>query len=325
MGTKRWSALVVCGALLLGCRAPEHAGQGGAGFRQVSVEAPELPLEVLGSVCWPEEAAGLQRCALTWVGGEILFEAQAGASNATCRCLREIASSIPTKEPPSAPWIAAPPRQPVDGWAALSWVELLAPSRYGPERGLLAPAPLVGACLERGAPEGPLRFVIRHVPGPEVRALPATVSEAQRCVEAVLGSTAWPSSRSLFFELERRSVGAAPSEAVAHYFAPPGSTGRALEAAAVREVMVGARRRVEACWNEAVVRRTSLGGTRTFRFRVDDAGLVVHAWVAPSGEVATASDYLLDRCLSEAIRALRFAPASGEGVYTWSFAAKGAP
>ena len=90
----------------------------------------------------------------------------------------------------------------------------------------------------------------------------------------------------------------------------------------VKEAMLTARASVAQCWNEAVVRRTGIGGARTLRFRIDDSGAVTHVWVASAGESLVAADFLLDRCLVAALRSVRFPPPSGDGVYTWVFEAR---
>ena len=317
---RRWLPLCL---VALGCRTASVTAQGGAGFRAVPVEVPAVPVTGLYSVCWPEDASPRERVQLTWLGaGEVLFEAQEGASNSTGRCLREIATTYPFPSKPTGMLTLAPPRQPLDGWAVLAWVRLLSPSRFGPERGLSDPAPLVRACLAHGALRPLTRFVVRHVPGPRVEVLPSAVSEAERCVEAVLGSTAWPSSRSVFFDFATSGGAPSPREEVGLYFAPPSAVGRAIEPGGVKEAMLTARASVAQCWNEAVVRRTGIGGARTLRFRIDDSGAVTHVWVASAGESLVAADFLLDRCLGAALRSVRFPPPSGDGVYTWVFEAR---
>lgn len=325
---RRWW-LTLCFAVLalvfvLGCRGVDSAARGGASFRDVDVEAPLLPLAALAPVCWPEDSSPAGRVALTFLGEEVLFEARDGATNSSGRCLRELAASYPPSLRPTGVVTMAPGSQPLDGWAVLAWVKLLAPARFGPERGLVDPAPWVRACMARGPLRAGTRFEVRHVPGPEIRVVPAPVTEAERCVEAVLGSTAWPSGRGLSFEL-RPSVGAAsaPSSEVGLYFAPPSTVVRALAPGAVREAMLMAKPGVSECWDSALVRRAGLGGARTLRFRVDDTGAVARVWVASRGADAEAADYLLDRCLEGVVLGVRFAPGAGDGVYTWVFAARG--
>lgn len=308
--------------LALGCRTQRVAAQGGAVFRDVTAESPSLPALALYSVCWPQEASPTERVLLTWLDDDVVFEAQLGASNSTGRCLREIATTYPFATRPTGTLRLGPPRQPLDGWAVLAWVKLLSASRFGPERGLLDPSPLVRACLQHGELRSITRFVVRHVPGPEIRVIPSVVSEAERCVEAVLGSTAWPSSRSVFFDFAKSAGAGSPGVEVGLYYAPASSLGRALDPAVVKESMLAIRPRVAQCWDAAVVRRTGLGGARTFRFRVDDSGAVTHAWVTQGGEALVAADYLLDRCLEGALGSMRLPPTSGDGVYTWIFAAR---
>jgi|GEM_PF-1751599 hypothetical protein len=312
------------GLLSQACATPS-ASQGGARFEPVGPVRLSLPPEALFAVCWPQDALAAQRVVLTFLEGEVVFEAREGASNSTGRCLREIASTVVWPQRPTTLEVA-PPVQPIDGWAALAWVKLLSSSRFGPERGVVDPAPLVAACVTRAGPLRPsTRFVVRHTPGFEVRPLPSAVADSERCVEAVLSATAWPSSRELFFEFSS-AAHAPPAEGdVSAYVVPPGSsTGLALDPTLVKDVVRLAGPKVSACWDAALVRRTSIGGGRTFRFRVDDAGAVTHAWVASTmSEGPTAADLLLDRCLRDTLRGLHFPPQAGDGVYTWVFATRG--
>ncbi|GMU62313.1 MAG: hypothetical protein AMXMBFR34_40760 [Myxococcaceae bacterium] len=315
--------LLVASALLLcGCKAAEVTGPGAAGFRDVPVATPTGPIDSLFAVCWPLDALAGQRVALTFLDdGDVAFATTGGASNSSARCLREIASTWPWKERPKAPVTVAPPTQPIDGWGTLAWVRLLSPARYGPERGLVDPAPLVRACIDRGGGPGPsLRFTVEAA-----MVKPGFVgTEAGRCVEAVLGSTAWPSSRDVFFEFATLKGAPEATGDVSPYFAPPGSVGALLDPQAVRETIRAAGPKVSACWNAALERRAGLGGGRSFRFQTNDAGQVTHAWV--QGNLAdgpAAADYLLDRCLADVLRGLRFGGLAGEGMYTWVFAARG--
>jgi hypothetical protein len=307
----------------LACSAPAVLRQGGADFREVKQEPPAAALESLFGVCWPQEALAAEQVWLTWMGDDVIFEARGGASNSTARCLRELATTAPPTPRPAGPLQLSPPSQPLDGWAVLAWVKLLAPSRFGPERGLTDPAGLVRACLDHGGLRPSAAFTVRHVPGPEVRVLPSALSEAERCVEAVLGSTAWPSPRALFFTLRPSAASPAAAGEVGFYFSPPGATGVALDPQVVRETVRLAQPKVAACWEAALLRRTSIGGSRTLRFRVDERGAVTRAWVAAGlGEGAVAADYLLDRCLVSALSSARFPPAAGDGFYSWVFASR---
>lgn len=303
------------------CTTAEAVGRGGAGFRDVPVTAPEVPIEALFAVCWPLDAPKGQRVTLTAIDGDYVFETANGASNSSARCLREIAASWPWRGAPRSSITVSPSEQPIDGWGALAWVKLLSSSRYGPEKGLVDPAPLVRACIDRGGgPTPSLRF---SVAGAMVKTGFAT-TEAARCVEAVLGSTAWPSTRELFFGFSTLSGAPDAAGDVAHYFAPPSSPGRLIDPHLVRETLRGAGPKVSACWDEALARRAGLGGGRTFRFQVNDAGQVTHAWVQGNlSEGPVASDYLLDQCLARVLRGLHFPGGPGEGVYTWVFAARG--
>lgn len=309
--------------LVLSACATPSASQGGARLQPVTAEAVPLPAQALFAVCWPQDALARQRVLLTFLPNDVVFEVREGATNSTGRCLREIASTVQWPARPSTLEVAPPP-QPIDGWAVLAWVHLLADARFGPERGLLDAAPLVSACLARIGPLRPsTRFVVKHTPGFEVRAIPSALSDSERCVEAVLSATAWPSSRELFFEFSDAKNAPPPAGDVSAYVAPTQATGAALDPALVRDVIRLAGSKVGACWDAALVRRTTIGGGRTFRFRVEDSGAVSAAWVAGTmSEGGTAADYLLDRCLADTLKSLRFPAQAGDGVYTWVFAAR---
>ena len=309
--------------LLVACATPS-ASQGGARFDPVGPVTTILPPAALFAVCWPQDALPDQRVTLTFIDSDVLFEVSSGASNSTARCAREIATTIAWPNHP-AKLELAPPEQPIDGWAALAWVRLLSASRFGPERGLLDPAPLVSACLAKAGPVRPsTRFLVRHTPGFEVRVLPSSLADSERCVEAVLSATAWPSSRELFFEFSSSKYAPPPAGEVWAYVVPTRSTGVALDPVMVKDVIRLAGARVAACWDTALLRRTTIGGGRTFRFKVDDTGAVTNAWVAGTlTQSGTAADYLLDRCLADTLTGLRFPPSAGDGVYTWVFAARG--
>jgi hypothetical protein len=307
-------------ALLGACKTTEGpSGQGGARFEVTAPDAPAVPLEALFDICWPATSTPGQRVTLTTRGAELTFEVQGGASNSVGWCLRELATSVPSALRPSEKREVGPPPSPPSLWAALAWVKLLAPGRFGVERGLLDPAPLAAACIERGARPGLVQ--LEQLPVLTVRGLPGL--EAERCLEAVLGSTAWPSPKELTLQVgpPPRSVAAAGD--VAHYFSPDSEPGPPMDPQLIRETMRGASGQVSACWNEALVRRAGLGGSRTFRFRTDDAGRVTIAWVASAlAEGPVAADYLLDACLARVVRGLRFVGARGDGLYTWVFATR---
>jgi hypothetical protein len=318
--TTRALAVVLVGCA---CATPDLASKTGASFREVKAEAPVAPVEALYAVCWPQDAGAAERVVLQFLPDGVVFEVREGASNATGRCLREIASSYPFSAKPAGEVTVSPPAQPIDGWGVMAWVKLLSASRYGPERGVLDPGPLVRACLDRGPTRANLRFAVRHVPGPQLRVFPEAASEADRCLEAVLGAIAWPSSREVFFSFSSPSPAVAAGGDVARYFTPSGpSLGAALEPGSVREAIHLSQPKVAACWEAALARRASLGGARTFRFRVSDQGEVKAAWVANTASEVVAADFLLDRCLADTLLAVHFPPVAGEGVYTWVFATR---
>jgi hypothetical protein len=308
--------------LVWACKTAEVVSPHAAGFREAPQAAPTGSIDSVFAVCWPPNATAEHRVTLTFLsGGDVVFETAGGASNASARCLREVALSWPWGEWPKTAITLAPPAQPIDGWGVLGWVRLLAASRYGPEKGLLDPAPLVRACIDRGGgPDPSLRFTV------EAAMVKAGFvgTETARCVEAVLGSAAWPSSRDIFFEFS--SVKGAPDAEgdVDLYFAPAFGVGVTLDPKAVRDTLREAGPQVSACWDAALKRRAGLGGGRSIRFQTNDAGRVTHAWVQGNlSDAPAAADYLLDRCLVDALKRLRFPGPAGEGMYTWVFAARG--
>jgi hypothetical protein len=275
-------------------------------------------MEALFPLCWPEGASTGQRVKLIPVGaGDFTFEVSGQAENSTGWCLREIATSYPTAARPKVPLEVAPSGSALDLWAALEWVRLLAPTRFGPERGLLDPAPWAAGCFTGGIREGVVR--VEQTPVLAVRGL--SPLESERCLEAVLASTAWPSPKRLLLRLSAvpRHVGAA--QPMALYFGPTTESGAAIEPQLVRDAMHSIRSAVSACWNDAIVRRAGLSGTRTFRFRTDGEGRIVVAWVSGGlAEGPQAADALLDRCLHRSLLGVTVRGAQGDGLYTWNFA-----
>lgn len=316
------AALLLAVTLISSCKTVDGpSGQGGAGFRDVKPAAAETPLQALYGVCWSPSASPAERIKLTPLpGGDVTFEAKNGASNGTGWCLRELITSYPAAQRPQAEVEVGPPAAPVDLWAALAWVKLLSPSRFGPERGLLDPAPLAAACLERGAvSEGTI--AVEQTPILAVRGLASL--ENERCLEAVLASTAWPAPKDLRLRLTAPPRTVVPFGDVAHYFAPDGAATGVLDAQVVRETMRSISPKIGACWNEALVRRAGLGGGRTFRLRTDDTGTLVAAWVSTGlTDGPAAADAILDRCIAQALKGLRFPGTSGDGAYTWVFATR---
>lgn len=315
-------ALVGFTLLLAACKTVEGpSGQGGAGFRAVQVETPQTPAATMFGICWPETASPLERITLTTLpNGDVTFEAKGGASNGTGWCLREIVTSYPSDQRPKGSLELSPPSAPVDLWAALAWVKLLSPSRFGPERGLLDPAPLAAACLSRGTTRGG-SVAIEHAPALVVRGF--TSLDAERCLEAVLGATAWPAPKSVRLALSSVPRGLEAAGDVGHYFAPETASRAVLDSQIAKETLRARGAEISACWNEALSRRAGLAGARTFRFRTDDSGTLVAAWVASSvAEGPIAADALLDRCIAKAVTGVRFVGSSGDGVYTWVFASR---
>ena len=320
--------LALAALLLVGCKTPEGAsGQGGAQFNQ-TVTAPGLPAGELFGICWPADATPQQHITLaTLASGKMVFEASGGASNSTGRCLVEVASSYPDKEAVEVEVV--PPVHRPSGWAGLEYVRLLAATRFGPERGVLDPAPLVRACISKGdGLRAGSRFQISFDPDVKVRlesldGAPMTpITGSERCVDAVLNATAWPGTRPLTLELDSATGGAGPVEM---YFGFDGAQG-ALDPVKVKEGMSSRAPAVAQCWDQALARHAGLGGGRSIRLRVDDTGAVTQVAVAGnvSAEPITAADYLLDQCLIGVTRTAHFpAGSAGDAVYSWVFARRG--
>lgn len=304
--------------LAAACQTVDSAAQGGAKFKEVGPVQTALPPEAMFAVCWPADSTGSVN--LVFQPNDVMFDVLDGATNSTARCMREIATAVSWSPRPSTLLIRAPSK-PAAGFVVLAWVKLLSSTRYGPERGLLDPAPLVRACLALGTPRPSTRFEISHDPGFTVRTIPMALSDSERCIEAVLSSTAWPSTRA--FSMSFDEVAFAPSAAgdVSFYATPKSSSEGVLEASATRDALSLRQAAVSTCWDEARTRRAGLGGSKTFRFRTKD-GAVTAAWsTANTSDLnSPAVDYTFDACLASVVKSTRFTGATGDGVYTWLFA-----
>jgi len=304
-------------------------------------------------VCWPRTADPSERVRLTFYlsGGklqDVLFETGGGASNATGRCLQQIAWQYPWAQAaegiPEKMDVTPPAFRP-SGWNELAYLSLLAEGAYSPDRGLLDAAPLVRACIENGAGLRPhIRFRVRahpvrvsvffelsEVERPEQWRTEAELAttDSERCIKAVLGSTVFPGTRN--FEMEFSDTSGAPPAApdadVSAYFpprnAPAAEVSGTIQPLAVRDVLSERTGQVTACWEEALQRRSGLFGGRTFRIRVGAGGQVDYAHVVAnrSDRDDEAEDYLLDRCVAAALRTARFPPVRGGGAeVAYSFA-----
>jgi len=326
--------------------APPPAGGGGtAAPARAARSRPSVPVRSLMDVCWPRAAAPTERVKLTFYleSGrlqDVIFEPAGGASNATGRCLQQIVWEYPWEvEPGGIPelMVVSPPAFRPSGWNALAYISLLAEGAHGPERGLLAPAPLVRACMENGTGirphvrfrvlTQPVRvsafFELSEVERPEQRRTEAdlAITDSERCIKAVLASTVFAGTRN--FELEFSDLSGAPPPApaaeVSAYFPPRNAPGAevagTIEPLAVRDVLSEKLGRVTTCWEEALQRRSGLFGGRTFRLRVGAGGQVDYAHVVAnrSDREDEAEDYLLDRCVGAAISSARFPPVRGGG------------
>lgn len=284
------------------------------GFREgVQVERPALPATELFNACWREEAPATVK--LTFMPDDVIFES---TDNSTGRCVREIAHTYPWDGDRPSGELEAKPVAP-SGWAVLAWVKLLAPSRYGAERGLLDPAPLVAACLKQGGVRSGTAWAIRFQPSLTVMTLPAgALTDTERCVEAVLGATAWPSTRP--FTMTFAGAGPPPNGDVSLYFVKDEGLAP-LDPQRVHDALAMVKPAVGACWEAALNRRAGIGGGRTVRIAVAEDGSVKHVAIANNATEAraTAADYLLDRCLVEAVKQARFGPGAGDTAYSWVF------
>ncbi|XXF75814.1 hypothetical protein P2318_22500 [Myxococcaceae bacterium GXIMD 01537] len=306
-------------------------------------ERPWLSAERLMEACWEPGPPAEARIHLVFFSAEgslrqVTFEAVGGATPSVGRCAREVALSYPWPEG-GAPerLVLAPPVTGASGWAQLGYVSLLARDRAASlgqgASGLRDPAPLVHACLRRmGAAMTRARFrllssptrveVVHEGAGGEGGArLPA-----ERCAAAVLGATAWPTGRAYSFDFQRWEDAPPPAspEAVAAYFPDAGEL-PPLGAETVQEGMARLRPAVSVCWEQALRRRPDLRGGRSVQFVVAADGRVKTAAVAPHGSDAPdeAADYLLDRCLLEALGQHRFQAPGGKPArasYSWVFA-----
>lgn len=320
----RWLAPA---ALLLGagCATPD-AGQGGAKFLEAKAGAPRVSIDAMYEVCWEPRATGAVTLQFL-KDGQIFFEAKDGASNGTGRCIREIAASYPDPGKPGESKEVKAPGRAASGWAWLEWARLLSGARFGPERGVLDAAPLVASCLGKGMGlrQGAV-FEVEPAPAHEVRTLatdgnPGAFTDTEKCVDAVLGATVWPSSRPASFAFDGKGAPAVGGE-VGFYF-HDGEKLPALDAQVVHDAFSLLQPAVGACWEAALTRRPALAGGRSVRVRVGADGAPARITVVGnvSQSPRTASDYLLDQCLAGAVKSVRI-PGPGETAYSWVFASR---
>ncbi len=313
-------------AVAYGCAAPSSAvNRAPSAGLMVSnaVGDVTLPVESIYPVCWPADAQPGQNVVLIFNAKGVFFEPSPGVSNATARCLREVAESYRfEQQPQGAVTVQSPATRPM-GWQVLGYVELLAPSRFQESRGLLKPAALVRRCIEKGGGNSfrnDLAYRIQTAPAVSVRAVGGALSDSERCVEAVLGSTAWPSAGDFEVAFPPLPLSAgAEQQSLLPYFAPPGEALPVFVPESVREALSLKKAEVARCWEAALLRRAGLSGGRTVRFRVK--GGKTQAWMTKSVADAESSgaDLLFDRCLVDIVKAVPFAQ-DGEGAYSWVFA-----
>src|SRR5439155_20831452 len=202
--------------------------------------------------------------------------------------------------------------------AVLAWVKLLDATRFGPERGILDPENYVSACLGHGAMRPGVQVAIRHAPALSVTIFPSgALTDVERCVEAVLGATAWPSTRPFTFEL---SGGSSAAQADVSFYFSPATPVSPVDPQRVRDAMQKAQSRVAICWESALQRRAGLAGGRTVLISIDGDGAAKDVSIVgnASDTPLTAADYLLDQCLVGAARDVRFGGgAPGDAAYSW--------
>lgn len=341
-------SLAATASLVAACSTAAPAATAVSGRSQAPArERSWLPAERLMEACWEPGAPPDARVELLFhlesgALKQVSFDARGGATPAVGRCAREVALSYPwSKGGVPERLVLAPPKGGASGWAQLAYAALLAEDRAqavggGSEEltGLRDPAPLVHACLKRqGATASRARFSVQPRPtrvevvreGEEGRGT-APRLPVERCVVAVLGATAWPTSRGYLLDFQRGEDAPppAPPEAVAAYF-PDARELPPLGPEAIQEGMARLRPAVSVCWEGTLRRRPDLSGGRSVQFVVREEGAVQMAAIAPHGSNAAeeAADYLLDRCLLGALGQLRFRPPDrgpARGSWSWVFA-----
>lgn len=336
--------------LLAACATPRSTASSGPAVTPPVVQKPRerrQSARALFDVCWPEFGSSAQRVVLTFIQSrselkDVVFEAVEGAPNSTGRCMQEIAWQYPWRrsEIPATLSLSPPEVRP-SGWTYLDYVALLGESLpRGGNRGIADPAPLIRVCLDHEGFRPHIRYRVQTQPvrvsvfsevsrieDPAERRTEsdAATTDAERCVQAVLASTDYATAKD--FEFEFSDISGAPAPApdadVALYFAKPGLSEMPLPGEAVHEGLAHGQAAVGACWEAALQRRAGLFGARSVRVAVDASGHVTSAQVVSNRSTSRdeAVDYLLDRCLVEAVRAVKFeASAPASFTYSWVFA-----
>ena len=286
--------------------------------------------------CWSAPGApGVVVLTLMSEGGQlrdVLFATREGASNAEARCLRAVAFAYPW-QPGSVPAtleVRAPASSP-SGWDVLEHVRLLTSGAFPAPRGLVDSAPLVAACLKQGTGlRAGLSFVLETTPvsvglrqGDEAV---SPLTDTERCVSAVLGSTLYPGTRTFTLTFAGAASPAADPKRVAWYFDPAGAAPgpETLSPLSVKEALWVLQPMVRSCWEAAIDRRAGLSGGRSWRFSATPAGALeqVHVISNQSDAREEAADYLLDQCLAQVLARAHLSTggARGVGTYSWVFA-----
>lgn len=324
-------------ALLSACA---HLAAGPSPSREAQLRAAALELM---AVCWPTVGHSGESVRLTFTreGGalrDVQFEVAQGASNAVGRCAAHIAWRFPWEGRFPETLEVLPPLARPSGWTQLAHLALLASGTYPPERGLTHPAPLVRACLTAGEVRRRVKYRVQPQPvrvTPYVEAVVGGVvgteptpplSDAERCVVAVLAAAVYPSTAVLELDLDDPRMAPEPAarQEVAHYFPAPELARGILDPGSVQPALLAIQADVAGCWERALRRRAGLHGGRSLRLRVAQEGTVAHAVVVPNASSALedAADYLLDVCLVAAVGKARLPPPNGgpaDVVYSWIF------
>lgn len=334
----RLALAALCGAVW-GCRTTEERGP-----VAIAVPPPSYAVQHLLDPCWPPDSPPEQRVVLTLIRGEdnalkdVMFEPKNGASNSVGRCLRQVVWRYPWRGDVPETIEIAPPSAPSNGWAVLEHVRLLTSDAYLQPRGIVDAIPLVQACLAHGTGTRPeISFHVSTAPvrvtllSPQIGSVVRPtdpVTDTERCIQAVLASTAYPGSRAFVFDFGRGAAAGepAPRDAVAHYLEPAGITDAPgeVDQSQAKAALAGIQQEVGKCWEATLDRRGAVSGGRTFRIRVEPSGRVGFVQVVGNrSEMGDAVDYQLDKCVADAVRAARIPPPEGgpgEFAYSWVFA-----
>lgn len=343
-------AVLALAGLVAGCKtAPDLASDPASAGP--SLEA-NIPARELLDVCWPSFESPSQQVTLNFLKSagrvqDIVFDTSHGLSNGVGRCAQEIAWLYPwpPNGAPDSLTITPPPARP-SGWVYLAYLAMVNQASGVHEEGIDSPAPLVRACLQYGSGQREhLRYRVRTRPvhvtqftelsavdDPDFRRTEADLAatDTERCVQAVLASASYSRTRNFEFEFSdlSRAPAPAPERDVAMYFDSGVDRLPTLRADEVKLALSARQPAVAACWNAALKRRAGLSGGRSVHLRIrPDGSLSRVTIVGNESDVRDeAVDYLLDRCLVDAIAPAHFGAVTAVGAqasYSWVFAVPG--